>query len=72
MDEETQQTIEKLTRENAELKAWKQEHNSAKQSVKRMSTRLRKLCKKLTPSSETVIEMRKLADEIRDLVKELT
>ena len=64
-----QQTIDALTKENAELTKWIQEHNSQKQSIKRMSTRLRKLCKRLSPTTETVVEMQKLADEIRDLVK---
>lgn len=66
---EMQLTIDKLTKANEELMAWKQEYNSSKQSLHRMSTRLRKLCKRLTPETETLIEMRKLADEIRDFVK---
>ena len=66
---EMQKKIDELTQSNAELATWKQEHNSAKQSICRMSTRLRKLCKRLTPDGETVIEMQKIADEIRDLVK---
>ncbi len=52
-----------------ELNLWKQEYASAKQSVCRMSIRLRKLCKRLTPDSETVVEMKAIAEEIRDLVK---
>lgn len=60
-----------LTHTNAELMAFKQEYASAKQSLSRMSTRLRKLCKRLTPTNEVVIEMQKIADEIRDYVKEL-
>lgn len=51
------------------LNAWKQDYASAKQSICRMSIRLRKLCKRLTPDSEIVVEMRAIADEIRDLVK---
>jgi len=66
---EMQKKIDELTQANGELATWKQEYNSAKQSVCRMSTRLRKLCKRLEPSGETVIEMQKIADEIRDLVK---
>lgn len=66
---EMQQKIEVLTQENAELKAWKQEYSSAKQSVCRMSVRLRKLCKRLTADSATVLEMQKIADGIRELVK---
>ncbi len=58
-----------LTNENAELK---QKYLSAKQSLNRMSARLRKLCKRLTPTNEIVLEMRKIADEIRDLAKEAT
>lgn len=61
--------IEDLQKQVAELKAWKQEYSSAKQSVCRMSTRLRKLCKRLTADKETVLEMQKIADDIRDLVK---
>jgi uncharacterized coiled-coil protein SlyX len=59
---EMQKTIESLN-------LWKQEYSSAKQSVCRMSIRLRKLCKKLAPESATVIEMRAIAEEIRELVK---
>lgn len=66
---ELQLKIEDLTRVNAELKANKQEYASAKQSLERMATRLRKLCKRLEPTNEIVGEMRKIADEIRDHVK---
>lgn len=66
---EMQQTIDRLTQENAELKAFKQEYNSSKQSFERMSTRLRKLCKRLDASEETVATMQKLADDIREQVK---
>ena len=66
---ELQKKIEDLTAINTELMLHKQEHLSAKQSLNRMSSRLRKLCKRLTPTSETVLEMQKIADEIRDLVK---
>ncbi|MEI8365201.1 MAG: hypothetical protein WCF65_02175 [Parachlamydiaceae bacterium] len=69
---EMQETIKALTQANVELSAWKQKYNSQKQSFTRMSSRLRKLCKKLTPSSEIVVEMQQLALEIRDLVKPLT
>ncbi len=69
---EMQKTIDALTKMNAELSAWKQEHGSAKQSFMRMSSRLRKLCKKLTPSSEVVLEMQQLANDIKDLARELT
>jgi uncharacterized coiled-coil DUF342 family protein len=68
---EMQEKIDALTKANAELKAWKQEYNSHKQSLHRMSTRLRKLCKRLTPCTETVVEMQKIADEIRDLLKDI-
>ena len=70
--DEMQRTIETLTKANAELTAWKQEYSSKKQSLCRMSARLRKLCKRLTPCTETVITMQKLADELRDLVKAAT
>lgn len=66
-----QKSIDLLTAENEKLKAFKQEYNGTKQSLDRMSTRLRKLCKRLTPSTEIVIEMRKLADEIREHVKKV-
>jgi hypothetical protein len=64
-----QKSINALTAENAELKGYKQEYNSCQQSLNRMSTRLRKLCIRLTPSTETVAEMQKLADEIREHLK---
>jgi hypothetical protein len=64
-----QKKIDSLTQENAELKAWKLEYSSAKQSVCRMSIRLRKLCKRLTADQETVLEMQKIADDIRELIK---
>jgi DNA repair ATPase RecN len=66
---EMQQKLDQLAQENAELKTWKQEYSSAKQSVCRMSVRLRKLCKRLTADNETVLEMQKIADDIRELVK---
>lgn len=66
---ELQLKIENLTKLNAELMANKQEYASAKQSLNRMSTRLRKLCKHLTPANEIVLEMQKIADEIREHVK---
>ncbi len=66
---EMQQKIDSLTQENRELKAWKQEYRSAKQSVCRMSVRLRKLCKRLTADNETLLEMQKIADTIRELIK---
>ena len=69
---ELRNTIETLTKANADLLAWKQEYNGHKQSLDRMSTRLRKLCKRLTASPEMVAEMQKLADDIRALVKEIT
>lgn len=55
-----------------ELKIAIQKHQSAKQSLNRMSARLRKLCKKLTPTNEIVHEMQKIASEIREMVKEVT
>jgi len=66
---ELQQKSEVLTKMNAELMACKQKYVSAKQSYGRMSTRLRKLCKRLTPTNEIVLEMQKIADEIRDFAK---
>ncbi|MBA3958426.1 MAG: hypothetical protein H0X51_08575 [Parachlamydiaceae bacterium] len=69
---ELQKKIDALTEVNAELLAFKQEYSSSKQSIARMSARLRKLCKRLTPNSEIVVEMQAIADEIRDLVKSFT
>lgn len=69
---ELQQKIEILTKENDELKACKQEFLSAKQSLNRMSARIRKLCKKLTPSDDTVLEMQKISNEIREYAKIVT
>lgn len=63
--------IEDLTKLNVELMANKQEYASAKQSLSRMSARLRKLCKRLTPTNEIVFEMLKIADEIREHVKKV-
>jgi uncharacterized coiled-coil DUF342 family protein len=58
--------------QDLELMALKQEYSSAKQSLNRMSSRLRKLCKKLTPATEIVAEMQKIADDIRDYAKQAT
>ncbi len=69
---EQQKKIEFLSKENAELKAMKQEYNSSKQSFSRMSVRLRKLCKRLEPTDEIVLEMRKIAEEIRELTRQVT
>jgi uncharacterized protein (DUF3084 family) len=68
---ELQLKIEDLTKLNAELMAHKQEYASAKQSLNRMSTRLRKLCKRLTPTNEIVLEMQKIAKEICEHVKKV-
>ena len=68
---ELQLKIEDLTKLNAELMANKQEYASAKQSLNRMSTRLRKLCKRLTPTNEIVFEMQKIANEICEHVKKV-
>lgn len=74
MDEknELQKKIEVLTQANSELMADKQKYSSAKQSLNRMSVRLRKLCKRLTPTNEIVVEMQKIAEEIREYVKKAT
>ncbi len=69
---ELKQKIEVLTKANAELMACKQEYSSAKQSLNRMSVRLRKLCKRITPTNEIVIEMQKIADDIREFAKKAT
>jgi len=67
---ELKQEIQALTQANAALMSERQEYFSAKQSLNRMSTRLRKLCKRLAPTSEVVIEMQSIADEIRKLAKQ--
>jgi predicted nucleic acid-binding Zn-ribbon protein len=64
--------IETLTLLNAELLQFKQDYFSAKQSLNRMSARLKKLCKKLEPHNDSVIEMQKLASEIREFVLKAT
>lgn len=69
---ELQKKIETLTKENAELLAAKQEYSSSKQSFSRMSARLRKLCKRLEPTNEIVLEMRKIAEDIRELTRKAT
>lgn len=69
---ELQNRIEILTKENVELKAFKNDYNSVKQSIHRMSSRLRKLCKRLTPTNEISVEMQKIADDIRDMIKEFS
>jgi hypothetical protein len=69
---ELQQKIKILTDANAELIAFKNEHASAKQSLNRMSARLRKLCKRLTPTNEIVLEMQTIAQEIKNLSKDAT
>jgi len=69
---EMQKTIDALQETNKELSLFKQEHGSQKQSFMRMSGRLKKLCKKLTPSSEIVVEMQQLAAEIKDLSRDAT
>ena len=66
---ELQKKIELLTTENTTLLASKQEYNSSKQSFNRMSVRLRKLCKRLEPTNEIVLEMQQIAAEIKDFVK---
>ncbi|MBA3815651.1 MAG: hypothetical protein H0X29_03860 [Parachlamydiaceae bacterium] len=68
---ELQKKNEVLTQENAELKAFKNDYNSAKQSINRMSTRLRKLCKRLTPTNEIVTEMQKTSEDMREMIKTL-
>ncbi|MBA2368892.1 MAG: hypothetical protein H0V82_07715 [Candidatus Protochlamydia sp.] len=70
--DELQQKVAFLTQVNAELLADKQKYASAKQSVCRMSVRLRKLCKRLEPANEIVLEMREIAAEIRELTKQIT
>jgi hypothetical protein len=66
---ELQKQIEVLAKANAELTANQQDYVSAKQSLNRMSMRLRKLCKRLIPTTEIVIEMQAIAEEIRELTK---
>lgn len=66
---EMQSTIDALEKANAELRAWQKEYASQKQSFMRMSVRLRKLCKRLEPTSECVATMQELAVDIRDLAR---
>lgn len=66
---EMQLKVDQLTTLNADLQKFKQEHASYKQSLARMSSRLRKLCKRLTPTTEIVLEMQRLADEIKELIR---
>jgi phenylalanyl-tRNA synthetase alpha subunit len=67
-----EQKIKSLTEENDKLIAFKNDYASAKQSLNRMSSRLRKLCKRLTPTNEIVIEMQNISKEIKNLVKDAT
>jgi len=67
---ELRKKIEELTQINKELLAEKQDYSSAKQSFYRKSARLRKLCKRLAPTDDVVLEMRTVADEIRELTKQ--
>ena len=69
---ELQQQIKLLTEANAELKSFKNEYAASKQSLNRMSARLRKLCKRLTPTNEVVLEMQNIAKEITSLSKDAT
>ncbi|MBA3237292.1 MAG: hypothetical protein H0T62_02950 [Parachlamydiaceae bacterium] len=69
---ELQSKIELLTKKNTELLAFKQDHSSAKQSLVRMSTRLKKLCKRLEPTNEIVQEMKGIAEEIQKFAREVT
>lgn len=69
---EMQKTIDALIGANAALSIWKHEHASQKQSFMRMATRLRKLCKKLAPTTDIVLEMQQLANDIKDLAREAT
>ena len=67
-----QQQIKLLTEANAELKSFNNEYAASKQSLNRMSARLRKLCKRLTPTNEVVLEMQNIAKEIKSLSKDAT
>ena len=69
---ELEQKIKTLTEANAELTAFKSDYASAKQSLNRMSARLRKLCKRLAPTNEIVLEMQNIANEIKNLSKDAT
>lgn len=69
---ELQQKLKSLTEENAELKAFKEKYASGKQSMYRMSDRLRKLCKRLSPITECVVEMQNISKEIKRLAKDAT
>lgn len=60
------------TQTKEQLAILKQEYASAKQSLNRMSARLKKLCKRLTPTDEIVLEMQKIADEIKEYARKAT
>ncbi len=61
--------IAELQQKIASLNQKLQEYSSAKQSLYRMSTRLRKLCKRLAPTDEIVLEMQRISAEIRDFAR---
>lgn len=69
---ELQSKMEILTKKNTELLAFKQDYSSAKQSLVRMSTRLKKLCKRLEPTNEIVQEMKAIAEEIQKFARQVT
>ncbi|MBA2727948.1 MAG: hypothetical protein H0U49_07235 [Parachlamydiaceae bacterium] len=69
---EMQTRIDNLTKINTELLVLKQDYSSARQSLNRMSTRLKKLCKRLEPTNEIVLEMRGIAEEIQKFAKQAT
>ncbi|MBA3283673.1 MAG: hypothetical protein H0U27_01255 [Nitrosopumilus sp.] len=69
---ELQVKIEILNKKNIELLAFKQDYSSAKQSLERMSTRLKKLCKRLEPTNEIVQEMKAISEEIQKFARDVT
>lgn len=60
------------TEPDAQLSKSIQDYNSAKQSLNRMSVRLKKLCKRLEPTSDIVNEMREIAAEICKYAQQAT
>lgn len=69
---ELNKKIENLILENQKLKDEVQSFSSAKQSLNRMSVRLKKLCKRLDPTNEIVEEMQKISAEIKENVNKIT
>jgi len=66
---ELRKEIEALKQINQDLLNHQQAYASAKQSLNRMSARLKKLCKRISSTHECVAEMQEIAEEIRAYAK---